>query len=372
MKISVLQQDLFPALQAVSRSVGNKNLPVLANVLLKTKDGKLELSATNLEIGIIKKINVEVLEEGAITVPARTFLEVVQPLSGSKLELEAIGDQLKIITKNFSGSLNGIAASEFPQIPVSSEQSVLVSAELLKNCLPEITFAAASDEGRPVLTGILTEIKKERLELVATDGFRLAHKTSQIEGSDGLNFRSLIPRRTFEEIVRLIGEDLADSKDEKIELATSENQNQMVFTIGQTTLSSRLIEGQFPTWEKIIPSTFVTRVVVDKGEMIKAVKLASVFARSSESNIIRVETQKNKLKFTSEAKQLGAQESEVEAQVEGEELVIAFNSKFLLDALTAAPSSQLSIEFSGALSPTLIKPIGEKDLEFVVMPIRVT
>jgi DNA polymerase-3 subunit beta len=130
MKLSVLQQDLFPALQAVSRSVGSKNLPVLSNVLLATKDGKLELSATNLEIGIIKKINIEIETEGAVTVPARTFLEVVQPLVGSKLMLEATNDQLKITTKNFSGSLNGIAASEFPQIPVSSEHSVLVSAEL--------------------------------------------------------------------------------------------------------------------------------------------------------------------------------------------------------------------------------------------------
>src|SRR5260221_4558888 len=132
MKIFVLQQDLFPALQAVSRSVGNKNLPVLANVLLQTREGKLELSATNLEIGIIKKINVEIEQEGAITVPARTFLEVVQPLSGAKLELEANTDQLKISTKNFAGSLNGIAAAEFPQIPLSSEKAVLVSAELLK------------------------------------------------------------------------------------------------------------------------------------------------------------------------------------------------------------------------------------------------
>lgn len=370
MKISVLQQDLLPALQTVSRSVGTKSLPVLANVLLQTKDGKLALSGTNLELGVIKKVNVEVEKEGDITVPARTLLEVVQPLTGSKLELEAVGEQLRIKTKNFSANLNGISATEFPQIPLSSDLSVRVSAQLLKDCLPEVTFAAAADEGRPVLTGILTEIKKEKLELVATDGFRLAHKTAQIEVQDGIQFRSLIPRRTFEEVVRLISEELVEA-DEQVELSSSENQNQMIFTIGQTVLSSRLIEGQFPTWEKILPDKFVTRVIAEKSEVIKAVKLASVFARS-EANIIKIETKKDQLRFTSEAKQLGEQESEIEARVEGEDLMVAFNSKFLLDALSACPSSQLSLEFSGALSPTLIRPVGGKDLEFVVMPVRLS
>ena len=371
MKISVLQQDLLPALQAVSRSIGAKNLPVLANVLLQTKDGRLELSATNLELGVIKKVSVEIGEEGGITIPARTFLEVVQPLVSAKLDLESAGEQLRISTKNFSATLNGITASEFPQIPLSSDQAILVLAKILAESLPEITFAAAADEGRPVLTGILTEIKKNKLELVATDGFRLAHKTAQIEGEDGVNFRSLIPRRTFEEVMRLISEDLADSKEEKVSIATSENQNQMVFTIGQPVLSSRLIEGQFPAWEKIVPSSFVTRVMVDRAEAIKAVKLSSVFARS-EANIIKIEALKDKLKFTSEAKQLGGQETDLEAQIEGELLSIAFNSKLLLDALTACPSSQLSIEFSGPLSPTLIKPVGDTTLEYVVMPIRLS
>ncbi len=369
MKITILQQDLLPALQAVSRSVGAKNLPVLANVLLQAEGKKLKLSATNLELGVIKEVGVEVLVEGSLTVPARTFLEVVQPLSGEKLELEGIGDHLKISTKNFTASLNGISASEFPQIPLSSEQSITIDAKLLHTSLPEITFAAASDEGRPVLTGILTEIKKDSLELVATDGFRLAHKTAQIEATNGTNFRSLIPRKTFEEVLRLIGEDAMG--EEKVEISTSENQNQMVFKIGSTLVSSRLIEGQFPTWEKIVPTQFVSKVIVDRSELIRAVKLSAVFARS-EANIVKIETTKDKLKFTSEAKQIGEQETDIEAKIEGEEVIIAFNSKYLLDALNACPAEQVSIEFSGNLSPALIKPIGEKDLEYVVMPIRLS
>ena len=370
MKVTVLQQDLYPAIQAVSRSVGAKNLPVLANILIKTTENGLELSATNLEIGIIKKVHCKVGEQGSVTVPARTFLEVISPLTGQELELLATNDQLTITTKNFNASLNGISASEFPAIPLSSEQSVEVDSKLIQESIPQITFAAASDEGRPILTGILTEIKKNGIELVATDGFRLAHKTVSTKISDDVSFRSLIPRRTFEEVVRVLAEE-ASEKDGKIRVATSENQNQMIFTIGQTIISSRLIEGQFPSWEKIVPTTFINKTTVERTEFIKAVKLASVFARN-EANVVKIETQEKQLKLTSEAKQLGAQESEVEAEIEGDPVMIAFNSRYLLDALSACSSKQVTIEFSGNLSPALIKPIDNKDLEYVVMPIRLT
>lgn len=371
MKVTVLQQDILPVLQSVSRSAGAKNLPVLANVLICAKKGQLELSATNLELGVVKSIKVDTREEGSVTVPARTFLEIVQSLPGGELELNATSDQLKILAANFSASLNGIASSEFPQIPLLSEQSILVDASLLEESLPQITFAAASDEGRPVLTGILTEIKKGNLELVATDGFRLAHKTAVLRAGDGVSFRSLIPKRTFEEVLRLISEDTGSAKERKMEISTSENQNQMVFKIGSTLVSSRLIEGQFPSWEKIIPADFIGKVTLDRAEAVRAVKLASVFARS-ESNLVKLETKPEKVVFTSDAKQLGEQETDVKAKTEGEAITIAFNSKYLLDALNACPGSEAVIHFSGPLSPALIKPTDDKDLEFLVMPIRLS
>lgn len=369
MKLTILQQDLLPPVQAVARSTGAKNLPVLQNILLSTAGNKLKLSATNLEIGVIKVVGAEVLTQGEITVPARTFLEVLSSLGEQKLELEVKAEQLKVSTKNFTASINGILASEFPAIPLSSEKGVVVSCDLLAKTLPQITFAAASDEGRPVLTGILTEIKKETIEFVATDGFRLAHKKASIETS-GPVFKALIPRRTFEEVTRLLGEE-AEEKDKEVELTTSDSQNQVIFKIGQTQLSSRLIEGQFPAWEKIIPTEFENRTILDKGQFLKAVKLASVFARDA-SNIIKVETLEGKVKLSSEAKELGSQETEVEAQAEGGSLVIAFNSKFLIDVLSVCPTSQVLIEFSGSLSPALIKPVGEEGLEYVVMPIRLS
>lgn len=368
MKLSLLQQDLLPAVSAVSRSVGRTNLPVLANILLQTEGGKLKLSATNLEIGVIKRISAKVEEEGEVSVPAKTFLETVSSLTTDKLTLEASLDQLKITTSNFKATLNGIAASEFPTIPLSSDQAITIDPKILKEALPKITFAAAVEEGRPVLTGILTEIKQDTLELVATDGFRLAHKKASLKSSS--NFRALIPRRTFEEVVRLIDEDAKGEEGETVQIATSENQNQIIFKIGQTEVSSRLIEGQFPTWDKIIPQKFENRTIIDRSELLKAVKLAAVFAQDA-SHIVKIQTGKS-FKITSEAKELGSQETELEAQSEGAQLLVALNSRFLLDALSACPGSQISIEFSGVLTPTLIKPIGEEGLEYIIMPVRLS
>ncbi|MBI2021461.1 DNA polymerase III subunit beta [Candidatus Daviesbacteria bacterium] len=370
MKVTLLQQDLIAPLQSVSRSVGVKSsLPVLANILIRTEDGNLKLSATNLEVGVIKTVKAQVIEEGEITVPARTLLEIVSSLTSAKLTFETSSDQLKISTDNFNAILNGISASEFPTIPIVSENTVHIEGQILKSTIPQITFAAASDEGRPILTGILTEIKKDSLELVATDGFRLAHKTAKIEGDADKNLRCLIPRRTFEEVVRLIAEEIGEEQKEKVEISMADSQNQMIFKIGQTLVSTRLIEGQFPAWEKIIPTKFENRTIIDRTELLKAVKLASVFAKG-DANIVKIATSDGKLKLTSEAKELGGQENEVEAQTEGVELVVAFNSKFLIDALSACQSSQIRIEFSGSLSPALIKPLGEEGLEYVVMPIR--
>jgi DNA polymerase III subunit beta len=371
MKITILQQDLLPALQAVSRSVSAKNdLPVLANILLQTESGKLKLAATNLEVGVIKLINAKILEDGEITIPAKNLLELVATLSGEEIELEARGEQLSISTKKFSGVLNGISATEFPTIPVASENSISLPSKVLRTSVSEISFAAAVDEGRPVLTGILTEVSNKNLQFVATDGFRLAYKKTKLEDNVDTNLKTLIPKKTLEEVVRLITEDLKEA-DEKVEISTAENQNQMVFKIGQTYLSSRLIEGQFPAWEKIVPQKFETRVVLEKQDVIKAVKLASVFARS-DANIVKIETMENGLIFRSEAKELGTQETTVDAQVEGGKINIAFNSKFLQDAINACSSSQIVIEFSGNLSPALIKPIGEEGLEYIVMPIRLS
>lgn len=366
MKFLILQQDLIPVLQAVSRSCGVKSqLPVLGNILLQTDQGKLKLSATNLEIGVVKVVNAEIIEEGEITLPAKTLVEVVSNLSGEKLEFNASAEQVEISTPTFSSKINGITATEFPSIPFAGTQAVTLSPQDLVKTLPQVTFAAAVDDGRPILTGILTEIKDKKLQLVATDGYRLAHKIVPLVESNV--FKALVPRRTFEEIIRLISEEDVDD----IKVAISEDNNQMIFSFGNTKLSSRLIEGQFPAWEKIIPEKSLARIVIERGDLLKAVKLAAVFSRS-EANIVKIQNLPNKLILTSEAKELGNQKKEIEAQVEGEEISIAFNTKFLQDALSALNSSQIIMELSGPLSAVLIKPMGEEGLQYIIMPVNLS
>lgn len=367
MKLSILQQDLFPALSAVSRSAGVRSqLPVLGNILLQTDQGRLKMAATNLEIGVLKSVNAEVYEEGEITVPAKTLVDIISNLGGEKIELSAQADQLKILTSNFSSVVNGIPATEFPTIPLSGENVVLISPDIFLKSLPQIMFASAVEDGRPVLTGILMEINDKKLRLVATDGYRLAYKVIPLEGEE--KFKSLVPRRTFEELVRLVSEEDVD----KIAISTSDDQNQIIFRFGNTELSSRLIEGQFPAWEKIIPGSYQARVILERAELLKAVKLASVFAKS-EANIVKLQNQAlGKLIITAEAKELGSQRKEIDVQTSGEELQIAFNGRFLQDALSAFNGSQMILEFSGALSAAVLKPIGEDGLEYIIMPVNLS
>lgn len=366
MKFTTLQQDLLPILQSVARSVGVRStLPVLDNILLSCQGKKLKVAATNLEIGVIKYLGVDVEVEGELTVPAKTLTEVISALGQTKVELESEGDILTIRSNKFKASINGISAQEFPAIPLSSQKGITFPKDAFSSLI-QVLFAAAVDEGRPVLTGVLTNVAGGKLDFVATDGFRLGYLSLAVS-KDTPDFKSLIPKRTFEEILRIISESEVDS----INIASSSDQNQVIFSLGQTIVSSRLIEGTFPSWEKIIPTQFVCRAIVDKEILLKAIKLAAVFTKG-EANILVVNTKKGSLSIQSSAKEVGSQENEVEAEVEGESLQVAFNTRFLQDAISACPSSQLIIEFSGPLSATQIKPIGLEGLEYVVMPVRLS
>lgn len=366
MKLTILQQDLLPSLQAVSRSVGVRStLPVLDNILLSVEDKRLKLAATNLEIGVIKHLPVADGSPGEITVPAKTLLDLISGVGQNKLTMNAEGNILNVESGSLKASISGIPAAEFPAIPLSSSKGVTFPRDALLSS-SQVLFAAAADEGRPVLTGVLTSASGAKLDFVATDGFRLAHRQVSLpEGSE--SFKSLIPKRTFEEVLKVISEQDVD----QITIALSENQNQAVFTLGHTIVSSRLIEGNFPSWEKIIPSQIVGRSILEKDSFLKAIKLAAVFAKN-EANIVVLTTKKEGLNLKSSAKELGSQENEVEASIEGEQLQIAFNTKFLLDAVSNIPTTQLVMEFSGPLSATLIKPVGEEGLEFIIMPVRLS
>lgn len=376
MKFTILQQDLLPILQSVSRSCGVRaTLPVLNNLLLSVEGKRLKVAATNLEVGVIKSISIIEGEDGEITIPAKILVDLISGLGSSQIDLQTEGEILTISSGRFKASINGISASEFPAIPLAKDAGISFPKKAFL-ASSDILFAKAVDEGRPVLTGILTEIKGVKLDLVATDGFRLAHRQVVLSESakDGRveGFRSLIPGKTFEEILKIISE----SDVEEVKVAVSENQNQVIFNLGQSTVSSRLIEGQFPSWEKIIPKEIISRVLIDKDVLLRAIKLAAVFIRSEANTVILttgiLTTGESGITIKSQAKELGSQENEIEAEISGENLQVAFNTRFLLDAVSHIPTTQVMMEFSGSLSASLIKPIGEEGLEFIVMPVRLS
>ncbi len=363
MRFNILQQDLLPVIVSVSRSAGvRSNMPVLGNLLISTDGDSLRIAATNLEIGVIKKVAAKVTDPGEITVPSKTLVEIISGIGPNPVDFETSGENITVTSGKFKATITGINSHEFPVIPLTDDEGVIFKKEILKSC-SQIIFASAVDEARPTLTGILTEVKDGKLNFVATDGFRLAHRSVKVDPQD--NFKALIPRRTFEEIIRLIDEDNVD----EVRITTSKDKNQAIFSVGTTVLSSRLIEGNFPTWEKIIPANIVTRSLVDRTTLHQAIKLASVFARN-ESNIITFKVTKEIFRISAEAKELGSQSNEIDSQTEGEEIEIAFNAKFLLDALSISTSTQLMLEFSGPLSATLIKPMGVEGLEYIIMPVR--
>jgi DNA polymerase III subunit beta len=367
MQFKINQSDFLPVLQSISRSSGVRHqLPVLASILIQYQAGKLRLSATNLEIGVVKSVNAQILEEGEMVIPVRLLTDVISNLSGEDLEFSSSGDQVKISSSSFNSVINTLSASEFPSIPLNGKDPVLFNPDLLTKIIPQISFAAAVDEGRPILTGVLTQVSGKKLELVATDGFRLAHATTELEETQ--SFKALIPKTTLEEVIKLINEDDVD----KVEISLSADQNQIIFKFGLTELSSRLIEGNFPSWEKIIPTEFKARMVIERQKLLKAVKLASVFAKS-ESNVVKFNlSSQGKVELTSEARDLGSQKNEIEATVEGEELSISFNSRYLTDVLSNNHQTQMIFEFSGNLSACLIKPMGTEGLEYIIMPVNLS
>ena len=366
-----MQENLARGLQVVSRAVSTRSsLPVLSNVLLKTEDGGLKLTATNLEIGITYWVPGKIDVDGAMTVPARLLTDLVNSLPSSErvdLELQA-GDMLHIRCGRFETHVKGIDADEFPALPTAGERpTTRIAQGLLRTALEETTFAAASDEARPILTGVLARFEGNQLTLAAADNYRIAVKTIAV--LDPVEETSLvIPARSLNELGRI----LADV-DDPVEVVLAPARNQVLFHLEGIDLISRLIDGQFPNYQQVIPSGHTTRAVVDRDEFHKAVRLAALIASSS-ANIVKLQVGVDgEAGVTVSANaEVGDNEGRVEAQVEGDGTTIAFNAKYLSDVLQNVDAEQFALELNGPLSPGVFRPVGDDGYVHVVMPVRTT
>lgn len=373
MKLTVLQENLHQGINVVSRFVASKaQLPVLGNVLLATDKQRLRLTATNLETGINYWVGAKVEKEGAISVPARMLAEFVNSLPADKIDIEVAENSMKLKSAGFEASLIGMQANDFPAVPTVKEKAeILLTFKNLPTAFSQVVFAAAQDEGRPVLGGVLLKIKDKRLILVATDGYRLSLKKVEgvggIEGVEAFQKGLLIPAKTLGEVAKLVVE---KEKQTSLGLTITPGANQVVFSLGEAEIVSRLIEGEFPDFEKIIPQKGGSRLVFDREQFLRAVKIGAIFARES-ANIIKLETSKKGLRVSANAPQLGDNVSEIEAKTEGEGGKIAFNSKYLLDFVNSVEEETINLETSGPLNPGVFTAGDDSSYLHIIMPVRV-
>jgi DNA polymerase-3 subunit beta len=366
-----MQEHLARGLSIVSRAVSSRStLPVLANVLLKTEDGGLKLTATNLEIGITYWVPGKIETDGATTVPAKLLTDLVNSLpAGDKVDLElGPGESLHLRSGRFETHIKGIEAEEFPAIQTAGERpTTRVAQNVLRRALNETAFAAASDEARPILTGVLAKFEGNQLTLAAADNYRIAVKT--IEVLDAVPETSVvIPARALNELARV----LADV-DDPVEIVLASGRNQVLFHLDGIDLVSRLIDGQFPNYQQVVPKDHSTRAVLDREELLRAVRPAALIAHES-ANIVKLQIGADgEAGITVSANaEVGDHVGQVEAAVEGDGTTIAFNARYLADVLTNVDADQFALELNGPLSPGVFKPVGDDHYIHVVMPVRTT
>ncbi len=371
MKLSVMQENLARGLSVVSRAVSTRStLPVLANVLLKTEDAGLKLTATNLEIGITYWVPGKIDSDGATTVPARLLTDYVNALQGGeKVDLELTsGETLHLRAGRFESHIKGIDADEFPAIQTAGDRpTTRIAQNVLRQALEETAFAAASDEARPILTGVLARFEGETLTLAAADNYRIAVKTIAI--LDAVPETSVvIPARALNELARILSD-----TDQPIDVVLAPARNQILFHLEGIDLVSRLIDGQFPNYQQVLPQSHTTRAVLDREELLRAVRPAALIAHES-ANIVKLQIDANgESGITVSANaEVGDHVGQVEAAVEGDGTTIAFNARYLADVLTNVEADQFALELNGPLSPGVFKPIGDDRYVHVVMPVRTT
>jgi len=381
MKLECLQENLAEGLTVVGRVVPTKStLPVLSNVLLSTRDGELQLTANNLELSVAHRVPAAIAREGEITLPSRLLSDYVALLDhGQKVELDLNSKTHKVhlACGRYEANVAGIDAEDFPPIPaVSGGTSFSIPAGLLKEAINEVVFAAAPDDTRPVLAGVLLKMGGGSLTLAAADGFRLAVRTVELPEA-GPDLQMIVPAKTLIEVARLLS---SAADDDQVAINTTPNGNQIYFAFGKTEITSRLIEGQFPDYQRIIPPDAKTKVKVSTSDFLRATRAAAVFARDN-SNIVRLECSPSKedaelalgsILVKSTSAEMGDNEGNLDAVVEGDDTQIAFNGRYLRDALEAIDTPEVLLQITGPSSPGIIRPAGEPNgYLHVIMPMHV-
>ncbi len=373
MKVTCLQENLARGLQTAGRAVSTRgSLPILGNVLLRTEGGRLKLTATNLEIGINYWVGAKVHDEGAITIPAKLFTDFVNSLPPGDVEL-SLNVRTKTVhlkREQYEANFKGMDAEEFPTIPVAPDKpTTRITMSQLRQMIMEVAFVATTDDSRPVLTGVLTTFEGDRITMAAADPYRLSVRHGKLLDKIDGKIEVIIPARSLQEVQRI-----TTDSDDTVEIFVTPNASQVIFHTDEADLVSRVIEGQFPNYRQVIPQGKpATTVKVQREELLQATRLASLFARDS-ANMLRFQVDPSgdrPLVISANAAEVGDNTARVDATVDGQNTTIAFNSRFIADALGSLVASEVAFELGGPLAPGVLKIVGDDDYLHVVMPLRI-
>jgi len=368
MKLTVLQSNFAKALNQVSRIVGSRTtLPVLGNVLIIAEKGKIKLSATDLEVAVTSLALGKIEEDGQLTVPARLLSDFITNDNDESITFETKSDAVNVLhlkSEHYKATITGISAEEFPTIPLlTSENVIKIANEDFSDAIKKVIIAPANDETRPVLAGIYFQFNGKSLTLAATDSFRLAEKKLQFKEDAGEQ-KFIVPARTMTEVLRLMS---TLEPEKAVEISSTENQ--IAFKIGDTEVVSRLIEGAFPNYSQIIPTSSKIKVSMNHSDFVSAVKMSALFAKNAANNI-RINIKKDEVSISSMASPTGEAVSKISAETSGGELSIAFNARYVLDILAVNDGKKVILELNDDATAGLIKSENDKDYIYIIMPLK--
>jgi DNA polymerase-3 subunit beta len=375
MRVTVLQENLARGLGTVSKAVSPRStLPVLANILIASDEGRLRLSATNLEMGITCWIPARIDEEGSTTVPARTFSDLVSTLPSDQvlLKLDPSTQTLNVRGGTSTNDIKCIDAQEFPPPAIANfDDAVQINVGDFREMIHQVAFAASSDEARPVLMGVLIQVDQDKLTMAAADGFRLSVRKAVLSTPSPAPISAIVPAQALKELARV-----ATDSEEPIYMSMPKGRGQVVFRVKDVEVVSQLIDGTFPDFQQIIPRSYKSRTLVSTSSLLKACKQAEIFAREG-SNVARLniksaqsEMQPSEVEISATSEETGKNETIVEATVDGSGLLIAFNVKFLREALEVIRTPNVALETSAPNAPGVVKPVGDDQFLHVIMPMH--
>ncbi|HLS53658.1 MAG TPA: DNA polymerase III subunit beta [Tissierellaceae bacterium] len=362
MKIKVNQKELAKHINKAQKGISSRStLQILDGILLEAKDNRLKLTGTDLDLSIETYLECEVLEEGSIVANSRIFGDIVKSLPDSEIMLKVEDNNINMTCENSEVNISGNSAEDYPDLPLIIEKnSFKIPMDIFKETTRQVVFATTQDETRPALTGVLLELNKDTISFVALDGYRLALKKLPIETN--LDTKLIIPGRSLNEINKILEETEED-------MSITISLGYVIFKLGNTTIYSRLLEGQFFNYKDIIREEHETSAIVNKRELQNSLERASLLAREEKANLVKLNISDNRIKIASNT-EIGNVNEEITSTQEGEDLNIAFNSRYILEGIRAIDSENIKLNFMGNLNPCIMQGIDDENYTYLVLPVR--